>query len=57
LPRSIGIGYESGGDPHANCFETPGAIRVGARVLEEFRAVVSSARREARASVSARGGK
>ena len=51
------IGYESGGDPHANCFETPEAVRVGARVLEEFRAAASSARRNARATVSAGGGK
>lgn len=51
------IGYESGSDPHANCFETPEAIRVGARVLEEFRAAASSARREARATASAGGGK
>jgi len=51
------IGYESGGDPHANCFETPAAVRTGARVLAEFRAAASSARREARAAASAGGGR
>lgn len=48
-------GYESGGDPKANCFETPEAVRVGTRVLEEFRAVVSSARQERRTAVSGNG--
>ena len=42
------IGHESGGDPQANCFETLAAIRVGARVLEEFRAASGPARREGR---------
>ena len=51
------IGYESGGAPQANCFETTEAIRVGARVLTEFRAAASSARREARAAASAGGGR
>ncbi len=49
-------GYESGGDPQAtNCFDTPEAVRVGARVLEEFRAAVRSGRQERRAAVSANG--
>ena len=51
------IGHESGGDPHTNCFETPEAVRFGARVLSEFRAAASSARREARTAASAGGGK
>lgn len=42
------IGHVSGGDPLANCFETLAAIRVGARVLEEFRAASGLARREGR---------
>ena len=51
------IGYESGGDLHANCFETPEAIRLGARVLAEFRAAAGNARREARAAAAAGGGR
>lgn len=51
------IGHPSGGDPHANCFETFEAIRVGARVLGEFRVAASSARREARAAASPGGGR
>jgi hypothetical protein len=42
------IGYPSGGDPHANCFETPEAIRAGARVLDEFRNAAGRLRRRGR---------
>ena len=48
-------GYESGGDSQANCFDTPQAVRVGAQVLEEFRAAVKAARRERRTAVTANG--
>jgi hypothetical protein len=48
-------GYESGGDPQAVCFDTPEAVRVGARVLEEFRTAVSDARQDRRAAVPANG--
>jgi hypothetical protein len=51
------IGHESGDDSNANCFETVAAIRAGTRVLAEFRAAASSARHEARATVSAGRGK
>ena len=47
------IGHESGDDPNANCFETVAAIRVGTRVLEEFRAATGAARR---AALSSHGG-
>ena len=48
-------GYKSGGDPQADCFDTPEAVRVGARVLEEFHAAVSGARQERRTAVSGNG--
>ena len=39
------IGYESGGDPNAECYETAAAMHVGRIVLQDVRAAVALARR------------
>ena len=32
------IGYQSGGNPHADCYETTAAVRAGRQVFAELRA-------------------